>query len=61
MLQRKLVLTQIPTFASHFENSSGCRFQNFFVNLGHILSLCRHFLASAQDNEATNDEEARKQ
>ena len=54
------LLTRIPTFAAHFEHSNDCPSRECFENLGHILSLCHHFLASAHDKEASNDYEARK-
>ena len=47
--------TRILTFVSRFEYSNGCRFEKCFDNLGHISSLCRHFLASVHDKEASND------
>ena len=53
------LLTLILTFVSHFDNSNGCQFQKPVDNLGHILALCRHFLADVHDNEASNDEETR--
>ena len=33
------------------ELSNGCQFSKFSDKLGHISSLCCHFLASAHDNE----------
>ena len=49
------LLPQILTFVSHFGHSNGCQFQKRFDNLGHILSLCHHFPASAHDKEASNN------
>ena len=49
------LLTRLLTLISHFEHSSGCHFQKRFNSIGHILPLCRHFLANANDKEASND------
>ena len=49
------LLMRILAFISHCDLSSGCQFQQNSDHLEHILSLCRHFLASAHDKEASND------
>ena len=49
------LLTRILPIVSHFELSIGCQVQKCFDNLGHSLSLSRHFCASTHDNEANSD------
>ena len=55
------LLTRNLTFVSYCQLFNGCQFQKCADNLGHILSLCRHFLVNEHDKEASNDQEARKQ
>ena len=56
------LLTRIHMFAPHFKIRNSCNKSiKQADNLDQIWSLCRHFVALAQDKKAGNDYDSRKQ